>query len=114
MPQQIHSAGCACGMAVSEGAGEFSAAQGWDKATGRAHADVDSRVRRGHAALCPPLYFLPRPNPAKVALLLEETGLAYETVPVDTRKGEQPASAFRAIHPKAKLPERQTACDQRH
>ena len=30
-------------------------------------------------------YFHPTPNPAKVALLLEETGLRYETIPVDTR-----------------------------
>ena len=49
-------------------------------------------------------YFHPTPNPAKVALLLEELGLAYETVPVDTRKGEQHTAAFRAINPNAKLP----------
>ena len=29
-------------------------------------------------------YFHPTPNPAKVALFLEETGLPYEVVPVDT------------------------------
>jgi GST-like protein len=49
-------------------------------------------------------YFHPTPNPAKVALLLEETGLAYETVPVDTSKGEQHAPAFRAINPNGKVP----------
>jgi len=49
-------------------------------------------------------YFHPTPNPAKVALLLEETGLAYETLSVDTRKGEQHTPAFRAINPNAKLP----------
>jgi len=49
-------------------------------------------------------YFHPTPNPAKVALLLEETGLAYEIVPVDTRKGEQHLPAFRAINPNGKLP----------
>lgn len=32
-------------------------------------------------------YYHPSPNPAKVALYLEETGLPYEIVPVDTRKG---------------------------
>ena len=29
-------------------------------------------------------YFHPTPNPAKVALFLEESGLPYEMVPVDT------------------------------
>lgn len=49
-------------------------------------------------------YFHPTPNPAKVALFLEETGLAYEVVAVDTRKGEQHAPAFRAINPNGKVP----------
>jgi GST-like protein len=49
-------------------------------------------------------YFHPSPNPAKVALLLEETGLPYEMVPVDTRKGEQFTPAFRAINPNSKTP----------
>ena len=50
------------------------------------------------------LYFHPTPNPAKVALFLEETGLPYEAVPVDTGKGEQHAPAFRAINPNGKVP----------
>jgi len=49
-------------------------------------------------------YFHPTPNPAKVALFLEEAGLAYEAVPVDTRKGEQHSPAFRAINPNGKVP----------
>ena len=49
-------------------------------------------------------YFHPTPNPAKVALLLEELGLPYEIVPVDTAKGEQHRSEFRAINPNGKLP----------
>jgi GST-like protein len=49
-------------------------------------------------------YFHPAPNPAKIALLLEEAGLAYEMVPVDTRKGEQHSPAFRAINPNGKVP----------
>jgi GST-like protein len=49
-------------------------------------------------------YFHPTPNPAKVALFLEETGLAYEMIPVDTRKGEQHRPAFRAINPNGKVP----------
>jgi GST-like protein len=44
------------------------------------------------------------PNPMKVALMLEETGLDYETVPVDSRRGEQHAEAFRALNPNGKLP----------
>ncbi|MBX3610497.1 MAG: glutathione S-transferase N-terminal domain-containing protein [Hydrogenophaga sp.] len=44
------------------------------------------------------------PNPMKVALCLEEMGLPYEPVPVDTRKGEQHLPAFTAINPNAKCP----------
>jgi GSH-dependent disulfide-bond oxidoreductase len=49
-------------------------------------------------------YFNLAPNPAKVALMLEELGLPYEAVPVDTAKGEQHAPAFRAINPNGKVP----------
>jgi GST-like protein len=49
-------------------------------------------------------FYHPSPNPAKVALFLEETGLPYELVPVDTRKGEQHQAAFTAINPNAKTP----------
>ncbi len=49
-------------------------------------------------------YYHPSPNPAKVALFLEESGLDYEVVPVDTRKGEQFDPAFLAINPNAKTP----------
>jgi len=49
-------------------------------------------------------YYHPSPNPAKVALFLEESGLPYELMPVDTRKGEQFAPAFKAINPNAKTP----------
>ena len=44
------------------------------------------------------------PNPMKVALFLEEVGLPYEPVPVDTRKGEQHLPAYTAINPNAKCP----------
>jgi hypothetical protein len=44
-----------------------------------------------------PLLFHPTPNPAKVALMLEELGLAYEVIPVDTSKGEQHAPGYRAM-----------------
>lgn len=50
------------------------------------------------------LYYHPSPNPAKVALFLEEAGLAYEVVPIDTRKGEQHEPSFLAINPNAKTP----------
>ena len=49
-------------------------------------------------------YYHPSPNPAKVALLLEESGLSYELIPVDTRKGEQFAPSYLAINPNAKTP----------
>jgi GST-like protein len=50
------------------------------------------------------LYYHPSPNPEKVALLLEETGLAYEVVPIDTRKGEQFNADFLKINPNGKTP----------
>ena len=50
------------------------------------------------------LYYNLAPNPMKISLFLEETGLPYEIVPVDTRKGEQHLPAFRAINPNGKLP----------
>lgn len=50
------------------------------------------------------LYFHPTPNPAKVALFLEEAGLPYEIVPVDTSKGEQPHPEFRLVNPNGKVP----------
>jgi GST-like protein len=49
-------------------------------------------------------FFNPGPNPMKVALLLEELGLPYETVPVDMRKGEQHHPDYVAINPNAKVP----------
>ena len=49
-------------------------------------------------------YFNTAPNPTKVALCLEEMGLPYEIVPIDTRKGEQHLPAFLAINPNAKVP----------
>jgi len=49
-------------------------------------------------------FYHPSPNPAKVALFLEETGLAYEVVPIDTRKGEQFSSDFIAVNPNSKTP----------
>jgi len=44
------------------------------------------------------------PNPMKVALFLEEAGLDYEAVPIDTKKAEQHTDGFKAMNPNAKLP----------
>jgi GST-like protein len=49
-------------------------------------------------------YYNGAPNPTKVALFLEEAGLPYELVPVDTRKGDQHKPEFLAINPNAKVP----------
>src|SRR6478672_2715837 len=49
-------------------------------------------------------YYSLAPNPMKVALFLEEAGLPYELMPIDTRKGEQHQPAFLAINPNAKVP----------
>ena len=49
-------------------------------------------------------YFNGSPNPTKVALFLEEAGLPYEAVAVDTRKGEQFAPDFLKLNPNGKVP----------
>lgn len=49
-------------------------------------------------------YFNGSPNPTKVALFLEESGLPYEPVPIDTRRGQQFEPAFLAINPNGKVP----------
>jgi len=49
-------------------------------------------------------YYHPSPNPAKIALFLEETGLPYEMIAVDTRRGDQHRPAFLAINPNGKAP----------
>lgn len=49
-------------------------------------------------------YYNAAPNPMKVALLLEELGLPYEAVPVDTRKGEQFSAQYLQVNPNSKVP----------
>jgi GST-like protein len=49
-------------------------------------------------------YFNGAPNPNKVALFLEESGLPHELVPVDTRKGDQFKPEFLKVNPNGKVP----------
>jgi len=49
-------------------------------------------------------YYSGAPNPTKVALFLEEAGLPYEPIAVDTRKGDQHKPDYLAINPNAKVP----------
>lgn len=49
-------------------------------------------------------FFNGSPNPTKVALFLEESGISYQPVPIDPRKGEQFSSEYLAINPNAKVP----------
>ncbi|MDR3420238.1 MAG: glutathione S-transferase N-terminal domain-containing protein [Xanthobacteraceae bacterium] len=49
-------------------------------------------------------YYNGAPNPTKVALFLEEAGLTYEPIPIDTRKGDQHKPEFLAVNPNAKVP----------
>ena len=49
-------------------------------------------------------YFHTTPNPMKVALYLEETGLPYQLAPIDALKGEQHSPEYRAINPNGKVP----------
>jgi len=55
---------------------------------------------------CKPLRFFywPTPNGHKIGILLEETGLPYEMVPVDINKGEQFEPAFLKISPNNRMP----------
>ena len=49
-------------------------------------------------------YFNGSPNPTKIALFLEEAGIAYEPVAVDTRTGDQFKPDFLAVNPNGKVP----------
>jgi len=49
-------------------------------------------------------YYSGAPNPTKIALFLEEAGLPYDAIPIDTRKGDQHKPEFLTINPNAKLP----------
>lgn len=49
-------------------------------------------------------HFSRGPNSWKVALFLEETGLAYAPVPVDIRKGEQFRPELLRLNPNGKVP----------
>lgn len=49
-------------------------------------------------------YFNGSPNPSKVGLFLEEAGLPYEAMPIDTRRGDQFKPEFLAINPNGKVP----------
>ena len=49
-------------------------------------------------------YYNAAPNPMKVALFLEESGLDYDPVPIDGRAGDQHKPEFLAVNPNAKVP----------
>jgi GSH-dependent disulfide-bond oxidoreductase len=49
-------------------------------------------------------YYSGAPNPMKVALFLEEAGLPYDAIPIDTRKGDQHKPDYLKINPNAKVP----------
>ena len=50
------------------------------------------------------LYTWTTPNGRKVSIMLEETGLAYQTHRIDISKGEQFTAEFVAINPNSKIP----------
>src|ERR1700681_4475691 len=52
----------------------------------------------------PKFVFKGPPTPNKVALFLEECGLPFEPVPVDTRKGDQFKPEFLKVNPNGKVP----------
>ncbi len=50
------------------------------------------------------LYSWGTPNGNKLHMMLEETGVAYDLIPVNLGKGEQRAPAFLSINPNGKIP----------
>jgi GST-like protein len=50
------------------------------------------------------LYTWPTPNGHKVHIMLEETGLAYNVIPIDINKGDQFQPDFLKISPNNKMP----------
>ncbi len=49
-------------------------------------------------------FYWPTPNGHKTAIMLEETGLEYEVIPVDILNGEQFSEEFIAISPNNRIP----------
>jgi GST-like protein len=49
-------------------------------------------------------FFNAAPNPLKVALFLEESGIEYRAIPIDTKRGDQHTEGYRAINPNSKVP----------
>jgi len=64
---------------------------------------VNSDAQQGEILMLK-FYFNGAPNPNKVALFLEESGLPFEPVPVDTRKGDQFKPEFLKVNPNGKVP----------
>jgi GST-like protein len=91
---------------------EIANRSGWgnDRADhGRHSAHHDGRCRCKRSPAIPEIfmlkfYFNGSPNPTKVALFLEEAGLAYDPIAVDTRKGDQFKPEYLAVNPNAKVP----------
>ena len=50
------------------------------------------------------LYYGPRTCAIEIAALLDEAGVAYEAIKVDTASGAQHEPAFKAVNPKGKIP----------
>src|SRR6266581_4757374 len=63
---------------------------------------TQARTRRTCTML--KFYYSAAPNPTKIALFLEEAGMPYDAIPVDTRKGDQHKPEYLAINPNAKVP----------
>ena len=49
-------------------------------------------------------FFNAAPNPLKVSLFLEESGVEYRAVPIDTKRGDQHTDGYHQINPNAKVP----------
>lgn len=49
-------------------------------------------------------YFWTSPNPYKIAIFLEEAGLAYKLIPINIHRGDQHNPQFVALNPNRKVP----------
>jgi GST-like protein len=49
-------------------------------------------------------YAWPTPNAFKVSIMFEETGLPYEVIPLNIKKGDQHSDQFKKLNPNSKMP----------
>jgi hypothetical protein len=70
-----------------------------------AHAKNPAGAKRGRRLNKPiDLYYWPTPNGWKISIMLEESGLPYNVIPVNIARGDQFKPAFLNISPNNRMP----------